>query len=783
MSFFHVIIAFMLLTFIPHVKNVNAAVQKDMSPLLKIRTGYHADFLRIVLEGPGNIISKGRVSQREKNILVRFPDTSFNIKKEKLTIICRTDRDVVIFTPGKLGKIKTFSLNSPSRIVIDIYQEKAKKEKSKTEKDKKKETKPTVKLSKETPVKERENIIPPNPPLKKGGMEGFSEQSSKIQKNETSVTDSIKDKSDEDFIPRKYKKLWDLFKSGKSYGVIKELQEYKKEDPEYLAVYHFIYGLATGALKNYLDAVKHLRLAYIYATDNRLKELALFKRAETYMKLKFIYEARADYLVFIKNYPSSSYIEKAHLGLAKCLSEINLYGEAVEHYEKAGPVPEALFGKANSLQILGKVREAQIAYNDALSVDKTYPKRYPETYYLIGENMRMAGKITEAKRHLSTIKHEPFKDKANISLGLIAMEESDTEKAVQKFKSAAKSMDEKVRVQALFNLSQAFLREDKLQESIYSLEEIRHNHINSSMYKKTLLELSRLYRKDGRVKDSISLLKELVYGKQPPEEAFDEFETILLEASKETRDKAYEEVDFVELWNEVGKWMLDKSREEFLIKVAKNLRHEVASFLRVSSWIVENGSEIARCNAAMDLANYYVGVGNVKVFRKYIDIAKKSKELRDDVLRAEAKMYRAYRDHKTAFNRLSKVKKYEKGDFKLLGNIISSLKKSEPERVAEVIDFYEKALNEFEGDGEDYIRLADFLFEDNKEGKALKYYRMAYRKKPEDEWAMYRISRAVNDSESKEIFHRLQKGSTLLSGLAKTKLMEIDLENRIRKVF
>ncbi len=111
-----------------------AAVSSKETYHLKLRTSYHPEFLRIVLEGAKPLISKGMVNQKGKDIIVRFPYTSFTIHKEKTPITYKTYKDTILFSPGYFRGFKAFSLKYPSRLVIDVYLE--------TEK---KDTKPSVK--------------------------------------------------------------------------------------------------------------------------------------------------------------------------------------------------------------------------------------------------------------------------------------------------------------------------------------------------------------------------------------------------------------------------------------------------------------------------------------------------------------------------------------------------------------------------------------------------------------------------------------------------------------
>ncbi len=91
--------------------------------LLKLRTSRNSDFLRIVLEGPEFIIDRAIVNQKEQNILVTFPDAGFTIQEEKVIVAYdKIGIDAVMFSPGNFRGLKVFSLEYPSRLVIDVYQ-------------------------------------------------------------------------------------------------------------------------------------------------------------------------------------------------------------------------------------------------------------------------------------------------------------------------------------------------------------------------------------------------------------------------------------------------------------------------------------------------------------------------------------------------------------------------------------------------------------------------------------------------------------------------------------
>jgi N-acetylmuramoyl-L-alanine amidase len=97
-------------------------VSSGETNVLKLRASNHHEFLRIVLEGKASIVEAARVYQRTQNILVKFPDKSFSIKKEKIEILfAKKDNNSIMFYPGAFRGLKVFRLKHPNRLVIDVY--------------------------------------------------------------------------------------------------------------------------------------------------------------------------------------------------------------------------------------------------------------------------------------------------------------------------------------------------------------------------------------------------------------------------------------------------------------------------------------------------------------------------------------------------------------------------------------------------------------------------------------------------------------------------------------
>ena len=100
-----------------------SAVSGEETYSLKLRTSYHSEFQRVVIEGKEPIISKAIVNQKDRDIIVRFPSTAFIMQSEKESISYKINKDTLLFSPGNFSKFKVFLLKDPSRLVIDMYLE------------------------------------------------------------------------------------------------------------------------------------------------------------------------------------------------------------------------------------------------------------------------------------------------------------------------------------------------------------------------------------------------------------------------------------------------------------------------------------------------------------------------------------------------------------------------------------------------------------------------------------------------------------------------------------
>ncbi len=550
---------------------------------------------------------------------------------------------------------------------------------------------------------------------------------------------------------------------------IKILSEYRSEVKNE-AAYHFIYGRALKETKRFHDSLEHFRLAYLYASNNELKELSLLERAEVYFKMKRFREARALYILFLKNYPDSEYLKKTHLGLAKSLAGIGLLRDSLKYYDKAEKGPESVFGKASILQRLGMVKEANGLYATGIEQYRNYLQGSDESRYYLGENLRSMGKLSEAKEYLLSLKGSPYEYEAELSLGMIATGESETENAIKHFHAALLSTNRDIRRHALLNLARAHIINGNVNEAKLSLEEIRYKHFYGDEYDEAILKLSEIYRMEGKFDAAASLLKELVMRPSPLREALDGLEAILQDVKE--RDMP----QFIHLWKSVGPWLLESSREPFLLNIAGALKDTGKPFLEVTLWLLKHGSTETKMRSLKALADFYAVIGDTKIARVYIERLRKAYGTTDEILRMEAEIFYEDRDFRSLAEKIMAIKRIKQEDLRLFMDTFTSAKD-----VEKAIIFYEKTLKKLRGEAEIYNKLADVLYELHRNNDSLHYYKLALQSDPINEWALYRIG-SLDGTGGKEILKKISNGDSAISNLAGEIVRELDIVRRISEV-
>ena len=345
-----------------------------------------------------------------------------------------------------------------------------------------------------------------------------------------------------------------------------------------------------------------------------------------------------------------------------------MFHEAIEAYDKAGDSSQALSGKANTLHALGKWKDAQDIYAMLLNHDKKYVEASQETLYNIGENYREMGRLLDAKIYLNSIRDRELQLHVAVGLGLIAQKEKKYALAVKDFTEALNSPDRKLRQQVLLYLAQTYLVWEKPEEALPNLLQIRRDYPYGREYDTALLILARLYRSQGKTYDAVTLLNELVCRKTPMYEALDEMESMVLAM----KDK--DSVELEKIWSVAGHWLLDPSRTASIIKIARSLRHSGKLYLDISRWLIKNGSEDAKAQGRLLLADFYADMGEAEMASQYAQRAIKKKTREDEALSTQARVLFINGLYQETLDSLMKITDLREMDVQLLLDVVRSMK-------------------------------------------------------------------------------------------------------------
>lgn len=561
-------------------------------------------------------------------------------------------------------------------------------------------------------------------------------------------------------------KSWALIKANRPAEAIQFLAAYRPAS-ETRVYYHFCYGRALERVQKPLEALEHYRMAYLNAPPGELKELVLLDRAGAYLRIKNFYEAKTAYRFFLNSYSRSKYLEKAHLGMAQSLTALEQLPEALKYYEKAGTGREALFGKANVLHRLGRIKEADAIYSRGISQDKVYFMNSGELLFYYGENLRQMGREQEGAQYLSSaLKETGFKQKAELSLGLAALKSRKFDEAQNYFKSALLSPERLIKQEALFQLSEALSEAGKINEARQTLQEYQWKYPAGKNYEDILIKLAKLDVQGERFEQASGWIKALSLRSALKKETLLELEGFFLKMKEKDPNR------MASLWGSIGKKLLQASREPFLLVMAESLNG--IGKLELLQWLAKNGAEKIKIQSLIALVQYYVEAGNQDLALEGLKALKNHKVTGDQILRLEARILHARMEYRAASERLLSLKKMEPQDLPLFEDTLSSAKD-----VTKALAVFEKNLRRLDGNAKIYIQLADLLYDQGKKKEALTYYQKALEKDPLNEWALYRAGTLSPGEEAERMLGRIKAGNSILSKLARASLREKEVQRKM----
>lgn len=577
------------------------------------------------------------------------------------------------------------------------------------------------------------------------------------------------------------KNAWELIEKQRAIDAINALSRFSP-DKDSLAPYHYIHAKAYAQMNRIHDAMEHFRLAFIYSQENSGKEQILFDRANTYVNNKYYDEAAVCFRIFVRLFPESKLSEQAYLGLAESLYNIGRFNDAFIFFQKSGNSFKALYGKADTLHAMGRINEAHEQYQYLIKNDKGYIKSQLNSYN-IGENFRLMNKLSFAKVYLALVKDYPLKYKAELSSGLIAADEGQVDAAMRHFELALQSPDRTVKRKSLLYLSEVLIKTGKTQEAKARLIEIRNKYPYGKDYDEALRKLAGMYKNEGGFHNAASVLRELVFRKNPDKAALDEFEIILLEARKKNNQ------DFISLWKTVGQWLLEPSRSHFILNIVRDLKPAGKAYFGVCKWLSKHGSEEAKMQGNLLLAEFYAEMGDAGTSSKYARNVKAASK-HEDMSRINARLFYLKGEHEKALTTLSQIKNLKDGDVSLFIDISSEMPPTAKNH-QNLISFLGNALKSIEDKPKFNIELADVLYQMGKGQDALKQYKAAIAVNEKNksltakdaDWCLYRISILTVKNESDDAVKELQKGKDAINRFAGAKSKETSLNERLKGLF
>ncbi|MFN3395586.1 MAG: tetratricopeptide repeat protein [Thermodesulfovibrionales bacterium] len=580
----------------------------------------------------------------------------------------------------------------------------------------------------------------------------------------------------------------ELLNKGKTTESINLLMKYNPSVEE-LSGYHYTLAKAFEKAMRSQDYIEHLRLAYIYSTAEQKPQL-LLERAEAYMRTGYFPEATIVFKLLLKNSNiSPQEASKAYIGLGEALYNTGRYEESINYFSKGGDRPDALYGRAKSLQAAGKTEEAYETFMKALLTDKDFLKSSEETLYRLGENLMMVKRYEEAKQYLKLIRDAFIKTKAELLLGIISSEQKRYDEALRYLNSVLNSGNltqgnrlifrnviRDIKRRALYQIAMIYIDLGKKKEAEEKLLDIRLHYPYGECYERAILSLARLYRESGHIDKAMPLLKELAFRRSPGREVIDEFESIILSATENKEG-------LIKLWDSIGHWLLEPSRSEKLIKVAEALRGTGAPFVKLITWLKKYGDNNAREKAGLLLASFYADYGDsIRAEESLKSLKTKAVSKSDDVYRIRSKVSLLNGNLKDAINSFLSIREFNSEDINLIASMIDSVRHKNSNDLKRLLDRYERLIDK--GDTADHVRLADVLYSLSRKDDALLYYRKVISEKKgpvndaDRDWASYRILISTKERDVIQLIKgdRLKRLGTLVS-------REIDIDRTIEEVF
>ena len=522
--------------------------------------------------------------------------------------------------------------------------------------------------------------------------------------------------------------------------------------PEFseLGPYYYVYGRAMALAGDPVKAAHFYRLSSMYSVQPEMQEEMLLLAAETEFNAGYRFEAKNRCRIFLNRFPGSALTDRVHILMGRILASIGRRHDAIIVFEMVGDSPEALFGKANTLQSMGMTIEASRVYSEAMTAAPDFPDRDDDTRLWLGENYRISGLTPRAKNLLSKVANPENLEYATFGLAEIAVEESKIDNAIWKFESLVLSKDRKLGRMAMLRIADLDASMGRVSNAAKRLEEIIIKYPFTPEYDQAALLFARIQAASDDEEAALSLLSRLVARPSTVRaEALEEIERVILSA----RAKGPQRI--ASLWSAGGRWIMDPSRESTLLMIADELA-DTEFHEEIVQWLSRYGSPAVRSRQLAKMADRYAEANNVYELQDSLRKLQAVGVSGDAVTRAQAQLKFAEKDYEGAQQALLSLGGMEKGDLNMLGELLPRAINSQ-----KAIAALEAAAGRPDMPSSALARLADAHFDANRKEKAVKYYRMAADKNLQDEWSSYRLVALLGRDEGEEYRKRIVKDQAL----------------------
>lgn len=541
---------------------------------------------------------------------------------------------------------------------------------------------------------------------------------------------------------------------------------------EELPAYHGRFARVLLRTGRPAESIEHFRLAYLYAPATDEKEDLLLGRAEAYSQMRFFSEAALTYEVFLRTFPRSVRAEEARLGAAEAQFRQRRFREALRYFEQAGSSARALAGQGNSLQALGRAREAQEIYRRLLDRHAHFVNASPETRYSVGMNFLETGNPATAVVYLGALQDTPFQDQAALGLGRIYLDSAKPDLALTHLDLAASAEDRAVKREALLLRARALAGVKRDDEARELLQNLRRDYPYSGQYDEATLQLARMETAKGDSAAAVGYVRELIFRRTPSPEALELLEGLLTDLAE------HQGAELERIWQNVGKWLLQPSRSAMLVKLAPALRPAGRPFLELCSWLVKYGDDEAKNASRLLLADYYASLGEPARAVAYL-AAVPRKQRGPGAQRIEAKIAAQSGDLRAAAALMLALPDPREQDAVELLAIMRT--GAAPEQAAA---FCERALARADAAPRVRVLFADYLADQGRTVDALRHYRLAAASAAapagDREWAYSRIARLASGREREDALAALERGTGAAARLAALDGKGRELRARLR---